>query len=200
MLNRRSLIQAAMLLGGAWSSSAARAMASTNLWLDTPPAQPFSAQAKASVSVIAELIIPATDTPGAIEAGVPRFIERMVSDWYTQKERGIFFDGLRELDEWCAANHNREFIACTVEQQTSALQEAERKAGGREAAFAANPLLAVSKASDENAPFFTKIKELTVLGYYTSEVGATQELRYQPAFATFDGAYPFAKTGRQWST
>ena len=46
------------------------------------------------VRVLAEMIIPATDTPGAIEAGVPRFIEMMVADWYTDTERGIFLDGL----------------------------------------------------------------------------------------------------------
>ena len=55
------------------------------------------------------------------------------------------------------------------------------------------------KADDQHAPFFNKIKELTVLGYYTSEVGATRELAYNPVPGKFDGDYDYAKVGRQWS-
>lgn len=199
MLNRRSLIQAALLLGGSWSSSVAQALATKDLWRDTAPARPFSPASRASVRVIAELIIPATDTPGAIEAGVPQFIEQMVSDWYTETERKIFFDGLREMDEWCLARHGREFVACAAEEQVTVLEEAERKTGAT-ALAAGNPVLALLGTPNEKAPFFAKIKELTVLGYYTSQIGATQELRYQPASAVFDGAFSFDKIGRQWSS
>ncbi len=58
----------------------------------------------------------------------------------------------------------------------------------------------MSKIVDENTPFFAKIKELTVIGYYSSEVGAKQELAYNPMPMRYEGDYDYAKTGgRQWS-
>ena len=62
------------------------------------------------VRVLAEMILPATDTPGAIEAGVPRFIEMMVADWYTDTERGIFLDGLTALDASCRTAYGADFL------------------------------------------------------------------------------------------
>jgi hypothetical protein len=55
------------------------------------------------------------------------------------------------------------------------------------------------KTTSSKSPFFTKIKELTVLGYYTSEVGAQQELSYNPMPMRYEGDYDFVKVGKQWS-
>jgi hypothetical protein len=52
----------------------------------------------------------------------------------------------------------------------------------------------------QRQPFFHTMKELTLLGYYTSQIGATQELKYAPVPGRFDGCVPFATVGRAWST
>ena len=195
--NRRQLLQlAAALLGAGVSSSLARSVLAQALPSGAPARDAFTPDQREGVAAIAERILPKTDTPGAIEAGVPRFIESMVADWYTETEREIFLDGLRALDAACLEAHGSRFARCTAAQRDLALADAERAA----AAYEGPAVGFLSKEIDEHAPFFAKAKELTVLGYFTSEVGATQVLQYNPVPGFYDGAYPFAKVGTQWSS
>jgi gluconate 2-dehydrogenase gamma chain len=136
-----------------------------------------------TVAALCDTIIPETDTPGAIEAGVPAFIETLLSQWCTADERETFVAGLAFLDGWCAAHRVPAFRHASPVQRAAALSAAERQA---------------TLARDDDDPFFTMARELVVVGYYTSRVGATQELRYNP----MPGRYAdisFASVGRQWS-
>lgn len=144
---------------------------------------------------IAEMIIPATDTPGAAIAGVPAFIDHIVSTWFTAGERASFLRGLDELDAFCSSRFSHPFTQCSSQQRTAALSDAEWRSAG----YRSGPLDTVADAVGGDVPFFARIKAMTVFGYYTSEVGATQELSYNPIPASYDGNYDFAKIGRQWS-
>lgn len=146
------------------------------------------------IAQLAELIIPETDTPGARAAGVPEFISRIVTDWYTPTERRLFCEGLASLDNYCLAQHRRHFNACDPAQQTLALQVADLQSRSYRSKAAKS-----FDGNDEESPFFFKLKELTVLGFYTSQVGATTELAYNPAPGRYDGDFDFAAVGRQWS-
>ena len=151
------------------------------------------------VRVLAEMILPATDTPGAIEAGVPRFIEMMVADWYTDTERGIFLDGLAALDASCRTAYGTDFLGCTAEQRVAALSEAEKNAAAYVSPLPPGFLATMTKLIDERTPFFAKLKELTVVGYFSSELGATEFLEYNPMPMRYDGDFDFAKVGTHWS-
>lgn len=151
------------------------------------------------VRVLAEMIIPATDTPGAIEAGVPRFIEMMVADWYTDTERGIFLDGLTALDASCRTAYGTDFLGCSAEQRVAALSEAEKSAVAYVSPLPPGFLATMAKLIDERTPFFAKLKELTVVGYFSSELGATEFLEYNPMPMRYDGDFDFAKVGTHWS-
>jgi hypothetical protein len=125
------------------------------------------------ISAIAELIIPETDTPGAIEAGVPAFIELMLSDWYTVDERQPIIDGMAALDARSLEETQQPFVDAESKQQQEWLTDVQ------------------------DSEFFNMFKSLTVYGYYTSEVGANAELIFNPApgrYTTID----FADVGRQW--
>ena len=79
-------------------------------------------------------------------------------------------------------------------------QRFERRARPFEQARAATaPNLSPVRAFDARAPFFVMIKDLTVIGYFSSESGATQELRYNPVPGRFNGDVPFSEVGRRWS-
>jgi hypothetical protein len=151
------------------------------------------------VSVLAEMIIPRTDSPGAIDAGVPAFVEMMVSEWYTDIERKIFLDGLRQLELWCLLNHQKNFLQGDEAMRTAALSEAEKAASTYVSPFGGPMAAAMTKLVDEHTPFFSKLKELVVIGYFTSEAGATKELSYNPMPMRYEGDYDYATTGRQWS-
>lgn len=176
-------------LGATSASSPSTAAAATFKSLLTEPQ-------RAMVAQLTELIIPTTDTPGAIAAGVPAFIDRIVSTWCTPKERTIFAAGLAALDAFCKAQYRRAFSACDPHQQAVALADAEQRAKGYRSPVGGN----IYSDTDEDAPFFYKLKQLTVLGYYTSEVGGTQELRYEPVPGRYDGDVDFSEIGRQWSS
>jgi len=200
-MNRRELLRyIAIGAGTGFSGSLAQNLIAGELPTAVPSKAIFDAHTSKMVMTLAEMIIPKTDTPGAIEAGVPKFIEMMVADWYTDQERVIFFDGLASLDKFCEQKFKKTFLKCHAEQQTLALKDAEEQAKLYRSFGAAGfggDLQA--KTVDTKAPFFKKIKELTVLGYYTSEVGAQQELIYDPMPMVYDGDVDFVKVGKQWS-
>lgn len=176
-MDRRVLLQRiAVVLGTAASASLSRAVLAGAGAVASPGKPVFNSNQTAMVSTLAELIIPTTDTPGAIAAGVPQFIESIVSQWYREDERRQFFQGLEAIDGYCQQQFQRAFGACDGEQQRAALEWAESE-----------------------HDFFFVIRELTVVGYFSSEIGATQALAYNPMTMVYDGAYPLAKVGRQWS-
>lgn len=193
-MKRRTLLKtAAIILGGVSSLSVTSAvLAGVNSKADIKNIV-LSAKQKKYIEILSEMIIPRTDTPGAIEARVPHFVEMMVSDWYTDTERKIFFEGLLSLDNFCKDEFQIDFINASAEQQIIALEKAE------EISEHYKPKDVVKKGDDEEKPFFNKIKELVVLGYFTSEVGAQQELKYNPVPMKYDDV-DFSNVGRQWSS
>jgi len=196
-MKRRELIQhLALLTGAALSPSIVNAMINGIDGRVTIKNPAFNEQQRATCTVLAELIIPRTDTPGAIDAGVPKFIELMVSDWYTDVERKIFLEGLASIDSYCREQFSDGFLHCAEKNQITALSYMEEAASSYKGKSGGIPLL---KEIDENVPFFPKIKELTVIGYYTSEKGASQELVYNPMPMKYEDI-EFRDVGRQWSS
>lgn len=196
-MQRRELLKYSItLLGAAAGASVSNALlARQNLHAATA-ATIFTPQQKAAVDLLSEMIIPETDTPGAIEAGVPRFIATIVGEWYKDNERRIFFEGLEALDTFCEAGEGTSFDRASEETRIAALQAQEKTASEYQAPPQRH--LAVPE-EDENAPFFKRLKGLVVLGYYTSEVGATQELAYLPMPGYYDGSYDFSEVGREFT-
>ena len=136
------------------------------------------------VATISELIIPETDTPGARAARVNEFADLMLDEWYPLEDMDRFMAGLADVDQRAQAGHGDDFVDLSEEQQTELLKELESEA--------------MSASSDDPA-FFNMIKELTLTGYYTSEIGATQELKYVHEAGYYDGDVPYAEVGRAYS-
>lgn len=182
-MDRRNLLKAmALLLGTSVSGTCSRALVWANV-VDGTPLRPALDDAQLhKVATIAELIIPETDTPGAIAAGVPEFIQRIVTEWYTPEERGAFVIGLDDIDAESHARFGVPFLQLSNADRTAVLRAMES-----------------GKAATDrgHGRFFGQIKELTVLGYYTSEVGAQSELVYRPVPGAYDGDAHLAHGARQ---
>ena len=116
-------------------------------------ARALSAHAAETVTVAAERILPATDTPGATDAGVTPFIEKMLADWHSPEERARFLAGLQDLDARCRARASRDFVDCAEVDQVAVLNALDAEAAGR------------------RDHWFGRLKYLTVFGFCTSEVG-----------------------------
>ena len=189
-MNRRDFLQcAALLAAGAtvipntWSMNHEQAafLAAQPDYIDREPLNFFTDVQRAAVSAIADQIIPATDTPGAVEAGAPRFIELMVANWFNDAERKVFMNGLSQLQNLAEGS----FASLEADQQLALLEKLEEEADGASWYKTGN----VSRVWDDEAPFVCQIKELTVLGFMLSKVGSTQFLRGNP-MGSFKGEIP----------
>jgi len=149
-VNRRELLRAAIgsSAGVALIGLQRACLAAADL--DASPKQlVLDDREREILASISELIIPATDTPGATEAGVPQFAELILSDWHTADERQPVLDGMAKLDADCKAAYGKGFVACSVAERTQAL------------------------AATEGSTMFTVLKAIVVNGYFTSELGAS---------------------------
>ena len=194
-MNRRELLQrVAMLMGGAISAPAVLAV--LNGCSPKPGAswQPLflSKEEGAVVEAVADLIIPRTDTPGAREVGVPAFIDVILKDVYPSEDQARFVSGLKDFDAEAQSAHGKPFLELPPAQQLSFLQQAHDAAAAAEKAQEAAREVAVSK---RQRPFVLTMKELTLLGFFTSQVGVTQVLQYEPVPGKFQPCVPVAKAG-----
>ncbi|HJR68330.1 MAG TPA: gluconate 2-dehydrogenase subunit 3 family protein [Gemmatimonadaceae bacterium] len=184
---REALRRAAMLLGGVLS---APAIAGVLAGCDSRSAdgtwRALTSEQGDLVATIAEHIIPETDTPGARGARVPLFIDQMLAGHYGDGDRKRVLDGLEEFDERARRECGGPFIRCSADDQRALLTRVDQEAF-------------TEVAGRPEVPWFRTIKELTILGYYTSEIGATQELRYVAVPERFDGCVPIEQVGRTWA-
>jgi Gluconate 2-dehydrogenase subunit 3 len=128
-----------------------------------------------TVVTISDLIIPATDTPGAKAVRVNEFIDVILSEWCDDAERERFLAGLNELDSRSRELAGKDFVGCSQMQQVRILQTLEDQWAG------APTRREVDHTHDRVTQdgFFPMIKRLTLIGYYTSQIGFEQELRQQ---------------------
>jgi hypothetical protein len=172
---------AGVATAGAWTSASAAAALQTAGAAATGAAGLTAPELKI-LAVAADAIVPVTDTPGAVAAGVPHFIDALAKHWMTADELAQFRAGLADLDKRAHQRYRRGFAACTPAQATAILQDlrASSPYEGRTFELAA-------RIEDPKAPFYLRLRDLVVYGYFTSEIGSTQELRYVAVPGRFDG-------------
>lgn len=140
---------------------------------------------------VAETILPETNTPGAKAAGVGPFMAMMVTDCYDEGEQKIFVDGLAKVDESCNDMHGVAFMAATPAQRTSLLEQLDKEQF--------ETMRARTDGADSPAHYFRMMKELALLGYFTSEIGYTQAMRYAETPGRFDPCVPYEPGEKAWA-
>jgi hypothetical protein len=190
MDRRQALHQLTLLVGGVISAPAMTAiMSGCRAESPTPDWTPsvLTAQQRELLELLVDGIIPPTGTPGAKDAGVAAFIDTLLDRWVDADERDRFLRGLETVDEEANAAHGVAFRDASAEQQAAVLTNLDQQAA-QARAERASPL-----------PFFAVLKEWTLVGYYTSEVGATQELQWLAAPGRYDGDLPLEEVGPTWA-
>lgn len=200
MLDRREFLRGLTLLVGAPLSSACTAWvlqgcsrAPRNGGERLPP------NVRELLDSAVERIIPTTDTPGARAAGVGEFIERILDGWMDAGERARFLEGLEELDQRARQRGAAGFAAAPEVVQDEVLAELEQRALAQRDPEAPSLLNPLTRTAPPQAQFFAALKELTVVGYYTSEIGARTELVYGHVHGAYRACIPLAEIGRSWS-
>jgi hypothetical protein len=197
-MNRRELLKGiGVLLGGSVSPAVVSAVmadeghqATGGEWKP----QTLSSDQDRLVTAIAEAIIPTTDTPGAGEARVNEFVDLLLSEWLDKDEKGRFLAGLAEFDSRSQAETGMSFVDLAPEHQLALLEPLDKEVIELRLAAKEAGLTHV-----EDLPFFGLMKELTLVGYYTSEIGMTQELLHPEITSTYSGCVPYDKIGRSWA-
>jgi gluconate 2-dehydrogenase gamma chain len=181
LIGRREAIRRAALLAGValspeWLSIVGRAQ--------TPATRTYLTAAQGPlVSAAAERILPRTDTPGAIDAGVPAFIDRFYGEFMTPAERQLLVSALDEIEKAASTAHGASFAALTAAQQDAVLRSIATAQQGRDPSS------------------FGLLRSVTVLGYFTSEQVGKNVLHYDPVPGAYDGCLPIDQVGRRnWTT
>ncbi|SFC61008.1 Gluconate 2-dehydrogenase subunit 3 [Parapedobacter composti] len=139
---------------------------------------------------VADTILPPTDSPGAKEAGVGAFIPVMVKDCYTDEQQKVFVDGLGKLEDASKAKFGRQFQELAAEERTELLNGIDKEAKEHQK----------NRENGEPDHYFHLFKQLTLLGFFTSELGATKALRYVQVPGKYVGDYPYKKGDKAWAT
>jgi hypothetical protein len=162
----------------------------------------FTAEDIAFLDEIAETILPATKTPGAKAAQTGAFMALMVTDSYHPDERKVFREGMRKVDDAMRQANGVSFLQATPPQRLALLtpldREQKRVMDARKAAMDAREAAATIERAAP-AHYFRMMKELALLGYFTSEVGCTQALRYVESPGRFDPCIPYAPGEPAWA-
>lgn len=154
------------------------------------PIGSFSVADQAFLDEVAETILPTTAaSPGAKAAKTGPFMALMVTDCYEPKDQQIFREGMRSLDAACEKMHGTGFMRASAEQRAAILTALDREAMDYMAA----------RKPDAPTHYFRMMKELALLGFFTSEIGCTQALRYKESPGPFEGCVPYKKGERAWA-
>ena len=179
----------------------------------------FSPEDIAFLDEVADTILPPTKTPGAKAAKVGQFMTVMVNDCYEAADQKIFHEGMSKLDEASNKKNGKSFIESSTQQRHDLLSEIDKELKDYKKKtddyFDAFPdeqkhEIAMQKNKDgmdaktkkmREYPnyYFTMMKELTLLGYFTSEIGCRQAMRYVETPGKFEGCVPYAKGDKAWA-
>ncbi|QZH74136.1 MAG: gluconate 2-dehydrogenase subunit 3 family protein [Erythrobacter sp.] len=173
-MNRRSLMgRALLLLGASAAASACQSMDAFALQPEPVGTGPLTAQQMAVLTAMAGQIIPQTDTPGAVEAGVPERLEGMLSTWASPETRAGFERVLADVD--ALPEDGRSFAAVSPQEQERLLRAHDAQAMQPSGPVRYNYTTPVSTPTD---PVYGRLKDLIVTLYYLSEAAMTQEIIY----------------------
>jgi hypothetical protein len=139
---------------------------------EQPVLRTLNPHQNATVTMISEIIIPQTDTPGAKAARVNEFIDLILTEWYDEEEKSTFLTGLTEVDTRTRDLFGKDFVDCAEKEQIEILQALDDEV----TTARTEPRRGSRRKRPPERNFFFMIKQLTLIGYYTSQVGFEQEL------------------------
>lgn len=187
MNRREALSSVALLLGG--TIIGAEAFLS-GCKTKTDAGLSFSADNVGFLNEVADTILPTTSTPGAKAAKVGDFMTVIVRDCYDEKDQKIFMEGMTKLEDASKKKNSKSFMESTPEQRHDLLVALDAEAKEYQK----------NKKEGEPSHYFSMIKQLTLWGYFSSEIGAKQALRYVEVPGRYEGCIPYKKGDKAWAT
>ncbi|MDA7535566.1 gluconate 2-dehydrogenase subunit 3 family protein [Akkermansiaceae bacterium] len=192
MMDRRELLKMIATTVGGTVALPESAFARLGEPLEATDLNYFSDAQRAQTAMIAEAIIPKTDTPGAIEAGVPGWIEVIVKDCFPPENQQIILDGLADLTMRCQKAHGKSIAELSPEDQVAFLTQYQKDTQGERWKRS-------KKAGWQPAVFIDQFKDLVKVCYCSSEVGATQAFEYHLVPGKWVADMPLEPGQKAWA-
>lgn len=182
-MNRRDALKSVMVMMGGTMVGA------TAILTGCAPEQQieglnFSPEDIAFLDEIGDTIIPETDTPGAKATGIGAFIVMMVKDTYDAEQQKTFVDGLNAIRKDFKSTKGSDFVEASAEDRLAYLNGMYEQ---------------YKSTKGEEAKVINMLRDLTVLGYFSSEIGATQALNYVEVPGRFDPCIPWNKGDKAYA-
>lgn len=187
-MNRREVIsRVALLLGG--TIVGADVFLSGCKFSHHDEKSEFNPAELALLDEIGDTIIPPTDSPGAKATKIGAFMLAITRDCYKEKDRLVFNEGMKKIDEACQEMNKKTFMKCNAEERHALLSQLDKE----QLEYMKN------KKDGEPSHYFRMMKELTLWGYFSSEAGMTKALRYVQVPGKFIGCEPYKKGDKAWA-
>jgi hypothetical protein len=180
-MNRREAVQyITLLLGGT--------LVGGDLFLsgcksNVKSTKEFTQEDIAYLDEVSDTILPTTATPGAKAAKVGTFMTVMVNDCYDENDQKVFHEGMEKLNDFSNKTYDQPFMKLNPQQRHDLLVKLDSEQND----------YMKKKKKEEPSHYFRMMKELTLLGYFTSEIGCTQARRYVERPGRYDGNIPYKK-------
>jgi len=192
MQRRDALKNVALLVGAGLISESVLTLLSCNTATKKSNGQLLSDDQQNIVTELADVIIPATSSPGAKAAGVGPFIAMMLQDCCSDDVQKDFIDGLDNFSKTVKDQFGKDFVSLSAQDKIKAVSQLRDKT------------VADKKSSDKTVVqksehFFPAIYSLTQLGYFTSEIGATQAMAYVAVPGRYDGSADLKPGQKAWA-
>jgi hypothetical protein len=190
-MNRRDAItRVSLLVGGTLIGAEAFLSGCTKRSIEEVSRIGFSDDIVLLLDEVGETILPTTtSSPGAKAAGIGEFMKIIVTDCYEENDQKIFIDGINLLQSASKQKYDRTFIEISAEEKHDLLVSLDTEAKE----------YSKNKKKEDPTHYFSMIKQLTLWGYFTSEIGATKALRYVPIPGKYEGCIDYTKGEKAWS-
>lgn len=190
-MKRRKAISSILIAGGAAAIGVGGYQWYT---LSKIPDKNYLLSRKLLLADIAETIIPATDTPGAKEAGAIEYMMHLLNECTDSKTLNHFVIGLQDLEAYCLSKFHKAFPECSSDEKDSVLQHFDQSSGYKKNLF--------EKARDRYTGygFFEILKKYTVYAYCISEKGASLGMRYIAVPGRYLSCIPLEPDQKAWAT
>jgi hypothetical protein len=186
IMNRREALERLMAITGTMAIGAELFLSGCHAPEAQNRTEPLTAAELALLDEIAETIIPTTDSPGAKAAGVGPFMAKTAKECYDDPTYASFRSGLEKTDKASRKRNGTSFMESTPSERTALLNDLDRE----------QRKYAQEKSRSDPPHYFRLMKELTLVGYFTSEIGCTKALRYVETPGSYDGNLPYKKGDR----
>ena len=198
-MDRREAIKRAAILAGSTLLLPDILRAWHNPHVIENPLFKISAAQEALIAEIAETLVPTTATPGAKAAGVPAFIVKMLADCYEKTTSDDVMKNLDAFDAACQTKYGKSFVKLGEPERIEALKAAEQQGKLDRDKYKKVVTSWGTSTLSQAQPFFFILKELSFMGYFTSEIGCTQALRYEAVPGRYE-EISYKKGDRAWAT